>query len=166
MKTDDYGRPIVAALFICLAAAAASAKSGPAMVVETSQGAILGKLGFDEGQEICLSWAHSVSGGDVQDCFENRRGEMVLTRSYLHDFAAGLGDIAGRGALEPAEGGGYWITGIDEAIPQSGLLLRVGAPRVGHVLRSASQSLDLSAIAPGARVTLRLAPDMPQAATD
>jgi len=164
--TAGYGRPIGAALFICLAVATASAQSGPTLVVETSQGAVLGKLDFGEGQEICLSWAHSVSGGAVQDCFENRRGEMVLTRSYLHDFAAGLGDIAGRGALEPADGGGYWITGIDEAIPQSGLILRVGTPRVGHVLHSASQSLDLSEIAPRARVTLRLAPDMPQAATD
>lgn len=164
MITAGYGRPIGAALFICFAVAAASAQAGPKLVVETSQGTALGKLGFDEGQEICLSWAHSVSGGAVQDCFENRRGEMVLARSYLHDFAAGLGDIAGRGTLEPADGGGYWITGIDEAIPPGGLVLRVGAPRVGHVLQAADESLNLSAIAPGARVTLRLAPDMPQAA--
>lgn len=166
MKTRNHGRPVGAAFFICLACADASAQAGPTLVVETSLGAVLGTLGFDEKQEICLSWAHSVTGGAVQDCFENRRGEMVLTRSYLHDFAAGLGDIAGRGTLGPADGGGYWITGIDETLPESGLLLRVGAPRVGHVLYSASQSLDLSAIAAGARVTLRLAPDMPQAAAD
>ena len=86
---------------------------------------------------------------------------MVLTRSYLHDFAAGLGDIAGRGRLEPAEGGGYWIEGIDEDIRDNALPLRIGAPRVGHVLGSAGQTLALSAIAPGARVTLRLQPDTP-----
>ncbi len=166
MIINDYGRPVGAALFLCLTIAAASAQAGPALVVETSQGAVLGKLGFDEGQEICLSWAHSVTGGAVQDCFENRRGTMVLTRSYLHDFAAGLGDIAGRGTIAAADGGGYWITGIDEAIPGNGLLLRVGAPRVGHVLQTADQSLDLSAVAAGARVTLRLAADRPQAAAD
>lgn len=166
MKTDDCGRSFGAALFICLALAAAPAQSETTLVIETPQGAVLGELGFDEGQEICLSWAHSVTGGAVRDCFESRRGEMVLTRSYLHDFAAGLGEIAGRGTLIPAEDGGYWINGIDEALADNRLVLRIGAPRVGHVLHSVKQSLDLSAIAPGARVTLRLEPDAPQAVPD
>ena len=126
--------------------------------MQTPAGLTIGTLDFDPGQDICLSWSHSVTGGPVTDCFENKDGTMMLTRSFLHDFAAGLGEVAGRGTIRPAAGGGYWIDGIDEAIPGNTLTLRVGAPRVGHVLTGAGHSLHLSALAAGVRVTLRLVP--------
>lgn len=136
-------------------------RAQPHLVVETRNGLVIGQLRFDPGQELCLSWSHSVTGGPVSDCFENRDGILTLTRSYLHDFAAGLGEIAGRGTLRSAEGGGYWIDGIDEAIPDNALPLRVGAPRVGHVLTGSEQRLNLSTIAAGARVNLRLILSLP-----
>jgi hypothetical protein len=128
------------------------------MIVQTPAGLVIGTLAFDPAQEICLIWAHSVTGGRVADCFENRSGTMILTRSYLHDFAAGLGEVAGRGTLRPAPEGGYWIDGIDEVIPGNALRLRVGAPAVGHVLGNGRDRLNLSARAAGATVLLRLAP--------
>lgn len=136
-------------------------RAEPRLVVESRQGLVIGQLRFETGREICLSWSHSVTGGFVSDCFENRDGILMLTRSYLHDFAAGLGEVAGRGTLRSAEGGGYWIDGIDEAIPGNALPLRVGAPRVGHVLTGSGQRLNLSAMAAGARVNLRLIPQLP-----
>jgi hypothetical protein len=155
------GRSLWAALFASAVLIGTPLWAQDALVVETREGRSLGQLHFDAGQEICLTWAHSVTGGHVADCFENRDGTMMLTRSYLHDFAAGLGEVAGRGTMRAATGGGYWIDGIDEAIPGNALLLRVGAPRVGHVLAGAGQRLDLSAHAAGARVTLRLVPYRP-----
>ena len=123
----------------------------------TVEGRVLRTLPLPQGQELCLSWAHSVTGGEVADCFENRAGHLLLTRSYLHDFAAGLGEVAGRGQLVAAPGGGYWIEGMDEPLPGNSLTLRIGAPRVGHVLRGARHQIDLSAKAPGARARLTLA---------
>ncbi|WP_234822653.1 DUF1850 domain-containing protein [Palleronia aestuarii] len=104
----------------------------------------------------CLEWAHSVTGGAVADCFVNADGRMVLDRSYLHDYAAGLGEVPGRGHVVAAPGGGYWIEGIDEPVPGDALPLRVGGPRVGHRIEAGGQTYDLTARAAGARVILRL----------
>ena len=94
----------------------------------------------------------------MADCSVDDSGVMVLHRSYLHDFAAGLGEVPGRGHLRSAEGGGYWIEDIDEAIPGNALPLRVGRPRVDHRLISGDTEIGLSDIAAGLRVTLRLIP--------
>jgi len=123
--------------------------------IGTPEGALAG-LEFPEEAEICLHWSHSVTGGAVADCFVNRDGVMVLDRSYLHDFAAGLGEVPGRGTLTSAPGGGYWITGMNEPVSGNALRLRVGPPSVGHRLEGPSGSVDLSATASGQSVTLRL----------
>jgi hypothetical protein len=88
--------------------------------------------------------------------YENTSGHFILTRSYLHDFAAGLGEVVGRGTLTPADGGGYWIEGIDEAMPDNALSLRIGAVRVGHALQLGAKYLALSHLAPNqpARIIL------------
>lgn len=150
------GRSLRAALLTCATLTGAQTAAADTLVVETRNGLAIAELAFVSGQEICLSWSHSVTGGQVADCFENRDGVMLLTRSFLHDFAAGLGEILGRGTISAAAEGGYWIDGIDEVIPGNKLLLRVGAPRVGHRLIGAGQRANLSAQAAGARVTLRL----------
>lgn len=158
MIRDLKGRSLRAALLGCCLLAAAPLMAQDALLVETRGGLSLGQLDFDAGTEICLSWSHSVTGGPVADCFENKDGMMMLTRSFLHDFAAGLGEVAGRGTIRSAEGGGYWIEDIDEAIPGNALTLRVGAPPVGHILTGPGKTLRLSTLAAGARVTLRLVP--------
>lgn len=147
-----WGRPALAALFVVLAA---PAQADAILQVVDRDDRTVAQLPFD-GREICLEWAHSVTGGGVADCFVARDGRLVLMRSYLHDFAAGLGEVLGRGTLTSADGGGYWITGIDEVMPSSGLPLRVGAPRVGHRLRQGGDTINLSDLVANRRVTLRV----------
>ncbi|MDD7971196.1 DUF1850 domain-containing protein [Roseinatronobacter alkalisoli] len=152
MADGISGRLVLAALFLPTIATA-----DPALQARLPTGDLLGQLPMPEGAEICLRWAHSVTGGAVADCFENRAGQLTLTRSYLHDFAAGLGEVTGRGSLIPAQGGGYWIVGMDEVIPANSLSLRIGSVQTGHRLTDATQELALSAeAAQGARVWLHL----------
>ncbi|MFD1914211.1 DUF1850 domain-containing protein [Halodurantibacterium flavum] len=108
--------------------------------------------------EWCLHWSHSVTGGAVADCFVGRDGQLFLTRSFLHDAAAGLGHIPGRGVLRDVPGG-YWIDGIDEPLPGNRLRLRVGGPTVGHELRSGDQVIPLSEQFSGQRIELRWHPE-------
>lgn len=82
---------------------------------------------------VCLVWNHSVTGGLVADCLDQEAGTLILRKSYLHDFAPGLGEVIGRGTLTPDPRGGYWIDGLDAPLPQ-GLVLRVGGPAVAHRL--------------------------------
>lgn len=147
------GRPLGAALFFCLTLSPAVAGT---LQVVGPEGAVLVAEDVPEDAEWCLSWNHSVTGGPVKDCFVNRDGHMVLDRSYLHDFAAGLGEVLGRGHIDAAKGGGYWIRDMDERIDGDTLPLRVGKPRVDHRLRVGDRIHDLSALAAGQRVVLKL----------
>ena len=152
MTAHRAGRPLAVALSLCTAAGG----SADTLSIETD--VPLARIEVADGDGWCLRWNHSVTGGAVADCFVNNSGVMVLHRSYLHDFAAGLGEVPGRGHLRSAEGGGYWIEDIDEAIPGNALPLRVGRPRVDHRLISGDTEIGLSDIAAGLRVTLRLIP--------
>lgn len=130
------------------------------LTVEGADGHVLLAERAPEGGEWCLRWNHSVTGGEVADCFVNDGGQMVLRRSYLHDFAAGLGTVEGRGGrLVPAPRGGYWIEGLREEIPGNALTLRVGSERVDHRLVTGGAAHRLSPRAAGARVTIRLVPE-------
>jgi hypothetical protein len=145
------GRPVLAVLFLC---GASPVLADPALQVVDAGGTVIAQLAFPPDGEICLRWAHSVTGGDVADCFGAADGALVLRRSYLHDFAAGLGEVEGRGRMIPAGGMGYWIVEIDETIAK--LPVRIGPPSVGHTLTDGSDVVDLSAIAANQRVTLRV----------
>ena len=132
------GRLALAALFLC-----SPALAGPELQAQGRDGAIVAVLPMPKGHEICLHWAHSVTGGKVADCFENRMDRLTLTRSYLHDFAAGLGEVEGRGTLTPAPQGGYWIMHINEALPDNRLALRTGSGAVGHRLVAGEKTVAL-----------------------
>ncbi len=156
MIAAPIGRPLAgAALSLCLSAAA-PVDAGIEVVADS--GAVLATFAAPEGAEWCLHWRHSVTGGAVADCFETRAGTLLLTRSFLHDYAAGLGEIAGRGTVRAAAGGGYWIDAIDEPLPGNTLRLRVGGARVAHRIAHPGGTLALSARAAGQRVTLRPTP--------
>lgn len=135
-------------------AGVAHAAGADALSVRGPDGAEVGRIAVAPGDEVCLRWSHSVTGGAVADCFEIRDGRLILARSYLHDFAAGLGHLPGRGVQRAAEGGGYWIEEMAEPVPGDTLPLRVGRPEVGHRLTSGDRTLDLSARVAGDRVTL------------
>lgn len=139
-----------------LALALLAGPAGAGTLVVESGGAVLARAPLPDGAEWCLTWNHSVTGGDVADCFGNAEGAMVLRRSYLHDFAAGLGEVPGRGTIRPAARGGYWIEGIDERVEP--LVLRVGRRETDHRIRLGDGVIPLSRLAPGARVTIRVAP--------
>lgn len=84
----------------------------------------------------CLAWNHSVEGFTVHDCYRNKAGRMMLKRSHLPDFAAGLDHIPGRGRQVSDGYGGYWIEDINEAVPSNRYRLRVGSRAVNHRLVS------------------------------
>ncbi|MFN7003593.1 MAG: DUF1850 domain-containing protein [Roseinatronobacter sp.] len=147
------GRLLGAAL--CLAA---PVMADPLLRVDLASGEVLAEWPMPEGAEACLTWAHSVTGGKVADCFTQAAGQLLLSRSYLHDFAAGLGEVAGRGHLTPAPDGGYWIEDMAEPIAGSALPIRIGAASVGHTLTLGPHALNLSQQASGQAATLRLVP--------
>lgn len=132
------GRAVWLAPLLCLALGLAS----PALAncpshelkVRTASGEPLVGLPMPEGAGWCLAWNHSVEGFPVHDCYRNRAGRMVLERSHLPDFAAGLDHIPGRGRQVSDGHGGYWIEAIDEPVPGDRYRLRVGSRRVDHRL--------------------------------
>ncbi len=147
------GRLFGAALWL-----SAPAMADPVLQVQLGSGDMLAEWPMPEGREACLTWAHSVTGGKVADCFIQQHGQFMLARSYLHDFAAGLGEVEGRGRLIPAPEGGYWIEDMAEPIAGNTLPIRIGAASVGHRLTLDDQSLNLSQQASGQAATLRLVP--------
>lgn len=150
------GRLFAAAL-LSWAVAANAAHADARLIVERPGGEVLVEAPAPAGTGWCLHWRHSVTGGKVADCFANNGGRMILVRSFLHDFAAGLGTVEGRGGrLVSVPGGGYWIEGINEHIPDNALALRVGARQVGHRLEIGGETIGLSSIAARERVIIRL----------
>jgi hypothetical protein len=125
------------------------------LVARVDGGAEIARLEVADGDGWCVVWNHSVQGFEVQDCYENRGGRMVLVRSHQPDFAAGLGHIPGRGRQVTDGEGGYWILEIDEAVPGDAYTLRAGSAAVDHRLRTQSREVSLSAVA--ARRPVRIA---------
>ncbi|WP_370240962.1 DUF1850 domain-containing protein [Pararhodobacter marinus] len=119
----------------------------------------LGCLTIESGARWSVVWNHSVDGYEVEDIYENRNGAMVLVRSHLPDFGAGLGHIPGRGRQVSDGQGGYWIEDIDEPVPGNAYILRPGAGPVNHRLRARSGEILLSALAEHARVSIALLPE-------
>lgn len=145
--------PLIAVLLIPNMALSQQMRQG--LQIIDDRGAVLAQLPVADGAQFCLRWNHSVTGGKVADCFEITGGRMVLDRSFLHDYAAGLGSIPGRGVVRAAKGGGYWIEDMNEPVADNMLRLRVGGPAVDHRLEGPGWQIDLSALANGQRVILR-----------
>lgn len=92
-----------------------------------------------DGAGWCLAWNHSVEGFTVHDCYRNQAGQMLLERSHLPDFAAGLDHIPGRGRQVSDGQGGYWIEELNEPVAGGRYRLRVGSDKVNHRLVSHGQ---------------------------
>ncbi|MGM0543642.1 MAG: DUF1850 domain-containing protein [Pseudomonadota bacterium] len=141
------------------------ANASASLVVTNEQGKQLFQTAMPDGARWCLQWHHSVEKFAVLDCYRNDAGVMELERSHQPDFAAGLGHIYGRGEQVSDGQGGYWIEGIDEAVPGNQYVLRVGAIAVDHRLvwqrEGEAHSFSLSQRAAGERVTLHLTQDAP-----
>lgn len=126
------------------------------LTARLDDGTELARLDVAEGGAWCVLWHHSVQGFEVEDCYENRAGRMVLVRSHQPDFAAGLGHIPGRGQQVSDGEGGYWILDIDEPVPGDAYVLRVGSLAVDHRLKVGDRIVSLSAQAEHKRVHIAL----------
>ena len=119
-------RPVIGGglLALLLSPTVTHADTLTATVIDT--GAEIFRAEVPDGARWCVLWHHSVQGFEVEDCYENRAGRMVLVRSHLPDFAAGLDHIPGRGRQVSDGRGGYWIEDLDEAVPGDAYVLRPG----------------------------------------
>ncbi len=121
------------ALSLWTCAAVADAQPGK-LVIKDSEGQALITLPMPSGSGWCMAWNHSVKGFEILDCYRNVAGQMVLERSHLPDFAAGLDHIFERGRQLSDGHGGYWIEDIDEPVPGNHYRLRAGSMKVDHRL--------------------------------
>ena len=126
------------------------------VATRVDDGTVLAEADVADGGEWCVLWRHSVQGFEVQDCYVNRSGRMVLNRSHLPDFAAGLDHIPGRGTQLSDGQGGYWIVDLEEPVPGDAYILRPGSMAVDHRLKVGPQEVSLSAVAAHERVRVAL----------
>lgn len=101
------------------------------------------------GERVELTWIHSVSAIPVREVFEVRGGDLWLMETHNPWFAAGLGEIAGRGRTVSEEGHAVAIVDINERA--DGMVLRIGSPEIHHTLIVGGRRCDLSRLAPHAR---------------
>ena len=142
---------------VCAAALALAAPAGAeVLTARLADGTEIARMAMPDGAGWCVIWNHSVDGFEVQDCYENRGGQMGLVKSRQPDFAAGLGHIPGRGTQRSDGQGGYVIDGLDEPVPGNAYMLRPGRGGVDHRLRTEAGEVSLSRAAPRARVTIAL----------
>jgi len=146
----------LAALLLSLLPDALRADTLTASHAET--GDLLARAEIAHGEGWCVLWRHSVQGFEVTDCYVNREGRMVLDRSHLPDFAAGLDHIPGRGLQVSDGAGGYWIEDLNEAVPGNAYILRPGSMAVDHRLRIGDRTISLSQRAAHERVRIALTP--------
>jgi len=116
----------------------------------TVDGRPIAWLPLREGERLELTWVHSVSGIRVREVFRYRNGTLFFTETHNPWFAAGLGEVPGRGRVVAESGHAVAIVDIDE--PAWGMVFRLGAPSVGHTLWYRGRPLGLSRCFPHARL--------------
>jgi len=151
----------LAALVLGLGAgiAAHPSQAGQLTVTIAETGAVLAVVPIEDGDGWSVLWNHSVRGFEVEDQYRNIDGRMVLKRSHMPDFAAGLDHIPGRGRQVSDGQGGYWIEDIDEAVPGNAYVLRPGNRSVNHRIRTADTEINLTLLAENKRLTIALSPE-------
>lgn len=130
-----------------------AALAQPAYLTVTADDELLLALQLSPGDSWHIAWNHSVAGITVRDYYRWDGQQMILTASFTPDFAAGLGHIPGRGKVL-ATPQGYWLLGIDAAVPDNVYFLRVGSDAVNHRLVYHGQTYSLSALAARRRVAI------------
>ena len=160
MSRTKAGRPWAAPFLSLALMLPLPAFAGQLVITLADTGTELARLDVPEGARWSVLWHHSVDGYEVEDIYENHDGAMLLKRSHLPDFGAGLGHIPGRGRQVSDGAGGYWIEDIDEPVPGNAYVLRPGrAATVDHRLRSGDIEVSLSALAEHRRVRIALLPN-------
>lgn len=148
----------MALLVVCLAGvgstatAAAAPTPRAAVAVELDGAGVIGHLPLAPGEQLGVSFVHSVDKLPVQDWYVLRDGVLVQESTRLVQFGAGMGHIPGQGVGH--DDGDWWeVTGLDR--PIGTLVLRVGPASVDHRLLYRGRELSLSACWPGRRLMLR-----------
>ena len=107
-----------------------------------------------EGAAVELTWVHSVSAIPVREVFRVADGALWLEETHNPWFAAGLGEIAGRGRTVAEAGHAVAIVDIHERA--EGMALRIGSPEIHHTVRVSDRSCDLSRLAPRRRAVFEV----------
>lgn len=102
-----------------------------------------------------LSYIHSIDGLPIEEDLRVTEGELVVERTRLKQFGAGMGHIAGEG--QGHADGDWWVVDDLERDIGSQMHLRAGATRIDHRMTSAEHELRLSACLPGERITISAA---------
>lgn len=152
-----YGVRLLA-LLLMAAAQTSLAQSPPSALLQVTRvsGELLLERPLVDGQRWCMAWNHSVAGFTVHDCYAWQGQQLWLERSHQPDFAAGLGHSAGRGVQRSDGQGGYWIEQINEPVTNNAYRLRVGSSTVAHRLLLDGETINLSSMAAGHAVWLRI----------
>ncbi len=108
-------------------------------------------LALADGERLEITWVHSVSGIPVREVFVYRRGDLLFMETHNPWFAAGLGEVPGRGRVVAEPGHAVAIVDIGE--PAWNLTLRLGTPRVDHTLWYRGRPFRLSRCFPRRRLT-------------
>ncbi len=107
-----------------------------------------------EGERFELSWRHSVSGIVVRDVFAVEDGRIYLEETHNPWFAAGLGEVEGRGRVVAEANHAVAIVDIHELADD--LKLRIGRPEIHHTLWIRGRGYDFSACFSHRRLTWSL----------
>jgi len=107
-----------------------------------------------EGSVVELRWVHSVSAIPVREVFRVAGGELWLEETHNPWFAAGLGEIAGRGRTVAEGDHAVAVVGMHERA--EGMALRIGSPEIHHTVRVSASSCDLSRLAPHERAVFEV----------
>lgn len=104
------------------------------------------------GDDVTISYVHSIDGLPIEEDLRVRDGELIVERTRLRQFGAGMGQIEGEGRGY-ADGSWWVVDDLDRPIGPD-LLLRVGSPRVDHRVRAGGAEVELSPCLAGERVRI------------
>lgn len=120
----------------------------PRVTVSSEEGA----LALLDHDKLSISYVHSIDGLPVEEDLRVNGSELIVERTRLRQFGAGMGHIEGQG--HGYSDGEWWVLdGLERHIGQD-LHLRVGLPNIDHRLRAGETELHLSRCMAGERVTI------------
>jgi len=108
-------------------------------------------LPLADGERLELTWVHSVSGIPVREVFRYQGGTLYFAETHNPWFAAGLGEVPGRGRVVSEAGHAVAIVDINE--PAWSFVFRLGAPEIDHTLWYRGRPLRLSRCYPHERLS-------------
>lgn len=120
----------------------------PAVTV-TSQGTTTAVLPHEA---FTISYVHSIDGLPIEEDLRPTDEGLVVERTRLRQFGAGMGHIDGEG--RGYSDGAWWVLDDMERRIGPQMHLRAGAPAIDHQLHSTDTSLLLSQCLSGERITI------------